>query len=193
MPESRPPIELHGISFAGLQKLIDERRLPPVEPAEPLREREVVTTEPDPAWVQEILERLRSLRTAVALVGILAFALNASGLQINAWSNQLEMVSYALIALVGAWLLATQLAAIFRRWQRSRAAEAHVNHAGHDHARDRDTCAGRRHVDVQHVEPRRGHSAANGGGAAVAAIGPRRGEGVERVVRTDHVDAVGEP
>ena len=43
--------------------------------------------------------------TAVALVGILAFALNASGLQINAWSNQLEMVSYALIALVGAWLL----------------------------------------------------------------------------------------
>ena len=43
--------------------------------------------------------------TAVALVGILAFALNASGLQINAWSNQLETVSYALIALVGAWLL----------------------------------------------------------------------------------------
>ena len=28
-------------------------------------------------------------------------ALNASGLQINAWSNQLETVSYALIALVG--------------------------------------------------------------------------------------------
>jgi len=72
--------------------------------------------------------------TAVALVGILAFALNASGLQINAWSNQLEMVSYALIALVGAWLLATQLIAIFRRWQGSRAAEAHANHAGHDHA-----------------------------------------------------------
>ncbi|MGC1346745.1 MAG: hypothetical protein WA863_11735 [Methyloceanibacter sp.] len=40
--------------------------------------------------------------TAIALVGILAFALNASGMQINAWSNQLEMVSYALIALVGA-------------------------------------------------------------------------------------------
>ena len=71
--------------------------------------------------------------TAVALVGILAFALNASGLQINAWSNQLEMVSYALIALVGAWLLATQLIAIFRRWQESRAAEAHASHAGHDH------------------------------------------------------------
>jgi len=72
--------------------------------------------------------------TAVALVGILAFALNASGLQINAWSNQLEMVSYALIALVGAWLLGTQSIAIFRRWQGSRAAAAHASHAGDDHA-----------------------------------------------------------
>ena len=68
--------------------------------------------------------------TAIALVGVLAFALNASGMQINAWSNQLEMVSYALIALVGAWLLTTQLIAIFRRWRESRAAEAH---AGHEH------------------------------------------------------------
>lgn len=31
MPESRPPIELHGISLSELQRLIDERRLPPVE------------------------------------------------------------------------------------------------------------------------------------------------------------------
>jgi nickel/cobalt transporter (NicO) family protein len=68
--------------------------------------------------------------TAIALVGILAFALNASGMQINAWSNRLEMVSYALIALVGAWLLTTQLIAIFRRWQESRAAEPP---AAHDH------------------------------------------------------------
>ena len=43
--------------------------------------------------------------SAIALVGILAVALNASGLEIKAWSNQLETVSYALIALVGAWLL----------------------------------------------------------------------------------------
>jgi hypothetical protein len=31
MPEARPPIELQGISLAELQKLIDQRRLPPVE------------------------------------------------------------------------------------------------------------------------------------------------------------------
>ena len=31
MPESRPPIDLKGISLRELQKLLDERRLPPVE------------------------------------------------------------------------------------------------------------------------------------------------------------------
>ncbi len=74
--------------------------------------------------------------TAVALVGILAFALNASGLQINAWSNQLETVSYALIALVGAWLLATQLVRVYRRWQDRRVSASETAHAHHhgDHA-----------------------------------------------------------
>ena len=71
--------------------------------------------------------------TAIALVGILAFALNASGLQINAWSNQLETVSYALIALVGAWLLATQLIRLYRRWQDQRRSAAHADHDQHHH------------------------------------------------------------
>jgi hypothetical protein len=31
MPETRPPLELDGLSLADLQKLIDERRLPPVD------------------------------------------------------------------------------------------------------------------------------------------------------------------
>src|ERR687885_422666 len=31
MPELRPPIDLQGIDLAELQKLLDERRLPPVE------------------------------------------------------------------------------------------------------------------------------------------------------------------
>ena len=57
------------------------RRLPPTRPAEPLPEREVVTTtEPDPGWVQEILDRLRSLRTGLALVGVLATAALGVGL-----------------------------------------------------------------------------------------------------------------
>lgn len=37
MPESRPPIDLHGIHFAELRKLIDERRLPPVDQWNPQR------------------------------------------------------------------------------------------------------------------------------------------------------------
>lgn len=37
MPESRPSLELHGISFAELQKLINERRLPPVDQWNPER------------------------------------------------------------------------------------------------------------------------------------------------------------
>ena len=79
--------------------------------------------------------------SAIALVGILAFALNASGLKINAWANQLETVSYALIALVGGWLLTTQLVRLLRRWQDSRATAAGQDHHGedshhhhHDHA-----------------------------------------------------------
>ena len=37
MPESRLPIELQGLSLAELQKLIDERRLPPVDQWHPDR------------------------------------------------------------------------------------------------------------------------------------------------------------
>ena len=101
--------------------------------------------------------------TAIALVGILAFALNASGMQINAWSNQLEMVSYALIALVGAWLLTTQLIAIFRRWRESRAAEAQ---AGHDH-QHRSSEHDHYHHGHDHNDPdahdhQHGHSHAEG-------------------------------
>ena len=70
--------------------------------------------------------------SAIALVGILAFALNASGLKINAWANQLETVSYALIALVGGWLLTTQLVRLLRRWQDSRATAAGQDHHGED-------------------------------------------------------------
>lgn len=35
MPETRPPLELRGLGLAELQRLIDERRLPPVEQWDP--------------------------------------------------------------------------------------------------------------------------------------------------------------
>jgi hypothetical protein len=37
MPESRPPIDLQGVSLADLQTLIDQRRLPPVDRWHPER------------------------------------------------------------------------------------------------------------------------------------------------------------
>jgi len=37
MPETRPPIELQGLSLADLQALIDQRQLPPVDQWEPER------------------------------------------------------------------------------------------------------------------------------------------------------------
>ena len=37
MPERRPPIELQGLSLADLQKMIDDRRLPPVDKWHPER------------------------------------------------------------------------------------------------------------------------------------------------------------
>ena len=55
--------------------------------------------------------------TAVLLVGVLLIALGATGLQVNAWSNQLETISYAMIALVGLYLLLSQAKSIWRRWQ----------------------------------------------------------------------------
>ena len=35
MPESHPPIDLHGLSLADLQRAIEERRLPPVDKWDP--------------------------------------------------------------------------------------------------------------------------------------------------------------
>jgi hypothetical protein len=37
MPETRPPIELQGLSLSDLRRLIDERRLPPVDQWNPER------------------------------------------------------------------------------------------------------------------------------------------------------------
>jgi ABC-type nickel/cobalt efflux system permease component RcnA len=94
--------------------------------------------------------------TAIVLVAALLIGLNASGLEVNAWSKQLETVSYALIALVGLYLLVTQLMRLWRRWQgseaqssRSQVAKAHIGHhhqhavADHDHshAHHREGCA----------------------------------------------------
>ena len=89
--------------------------------------------------------------TAVVLVSVLLFGLNASGLQINAWSNQLESVSYALIALVGLYLLATQLLKLWRSWRGAPRAFAFVGDARHSQA------ALERHDHSHHVHDHHAH------------------------------------
>jgi nickel/cobalt exporter len=90
--------------------------------------------------------------SAIALVGILAIAFNATGLEINAWSNQLESVSYALIALVGAWLLVSQIARLFRRWRDSHAQPASLSAASAPHHHGHAECEACGHmVDAKAV------------------------------------------
>jgi nickel/cobalt transporter (NicO) family protein len=88
--------------------------------------------------------------TAVVLVGVLVLALHATGLEINAWSNQLESVSYALIALVGLWLLLTQLAGLWRRWRVPRAPKVAAAHAGHEHHHHGEGAHDHAHEDNHH-------------------------------------------
>jgi nickel/cobalt transporter (NicO) family protein len=71
--------------------------------------------------------------TAIVLVSVLLIAMNATGLQVNAWSNQLESVSYAMIALVGLYLLSTQLIRLWRRWRSATPTHKAASHAGHAH------------------------------------------------------------
>jgi ABC-type nickel/cobalt efflux system permease component RcnA len=70
--------------------------------------------------------------SAIAIVLILALAFNATGLDIQAVSRRLEQVSFALIALFGAWLLVTSVwRYVFGR--ASAAGHSHGHGHGHDH------------------------------------------------------------
>lgn len=102
--------------------------------------------------------------SAILLVGIAAIALNTAGTKVRLAAGTLESISYALVALVGAWLLYAQLKKYFA-WRRS--ARAHASGAGapprdkshdhgpahvHDHSRDHghshdhDGCCGHAHM-----------------------------------------------
>jgi nickel/cobalt transporter (NicO) family protein len=77
--------------------------------------------------------------TAVALVGLMLIALNATGFQVTAWVKQLETVSYGLVFLVGLYLLVTELIRLWRRRQaRAQAAHDHAHHHHHGHTHDHD-------------------------------------------------------
>jgi len=83
--------------------------------------------------------------TAIALVLLLAVALNATGFELKAWSARLETASYGFVALVGVWLLVRQLRALLSR----RAGSAVQDH-GHDHAHGHNHTHDHAHHDHAH-------------------------------------------
>ncbi|MCC7252232.1 nickel/cobalt transporter [Hyphomicrobium sp.] len=71
--------------------------------------------------------------SAIAIVGVLAIALNATSLQISATEKWIETISWGFVALIGIWLLYGQLGALIKR-RRAAAAAAATSHGGHQHA-----------------------------------------------------------
>lgn len=100
--------------------------------------------------------------SAIAIVGVLAVALNATSLQISATERWIETISWAFVALVGVWLLYGQVSALIKR-RRAAAPLAHRNgsagaaieahaaahahsHAAHGHADGQDHGCGCDHT-----------------------------------------------
>jgi len=88
--------------------------------------------------------------TAVALVGIMLIALNATGFQVNDWVKQLETASYGLVFLVGLYLLVTVLIRLWRRRQSREEAVHdhghHHHHHDHDHGHGHENCEACGHI-----------------------------------------------
>jgi ABC-type nickel/cobalt efflux system permease component RcnA len=70
--------------------------------------------------------------SAIAIVGVLAIALNATSLQISSAEKWIETLSWGFVALIGMWLLYGQLKGLFAR-PAAKATHGHVHH-DHDHA-----------------------------------------------------------
>ena len=91
--------------------------------------------------------------SAIVIVGILAILFRATSLQIKATEARLETLSWGLVALIGAWLLYSQLRPLLA----ARAAHArghghgHDHHHGHDHAHAHDHHDHHAHADPHHV------------------------------------------
>ncbi len=101
--------------------------------------------------------------SAIVLVAILAVAMNAAGLKIRAMESYLESASYALIALVGMWLVVSQMRRILSRGAKD--ADVHVHAHSHDH-----DCGHAHMPDPQHLK---GDLSWRKGAAIVFAVGVR--------------------
>lgn len=87
--------------------------------------------------------------SAIAIVGVLAIALRATSIEISATERWIETISWGFVALVGIWLLYSQISKLFARPAKAAGARNHGQaevsasapvHAGcgcgHDHSHD---------------------------------------------------------
>ncbi|MFP3920302.1 MAG: nickel/cobalt transporter [Dichotomicrobium sp.] len=79
--------------------------------------------------------------SAIVLVGVMAVIFNAAGLKIRERVGEMETLSYALVAVIGAGML---FATLRRFWRRSM-------HAHHAHAHDADCDCGHSHMPDPHA------------------------------------------
>ncbi len=91
--------------------------------------------------------------SALVVVGILVLVLRVTGMTIKATEGWIETISWALVALVGAWLLYAQMKVLVAGWQRSNTAPTSADDTTaahghqHEHAHGPDCCG----HDHQHV------------------------------------------
>ncbi len=81
--------------------------------------------------------------SALVLVGILVLVFRATGVQMRVMEAWLETVSWALVALVGVWLVYYQLRTYFA----GSTAHGHHDNHGHDHAHHDHSHAAHQHAD----------------------------------------------
>lgn len=78
--------------------------------------------------------------SAIAIVGVLAIVLKATSLEISATEKWIETVSWALVALIGVWLLYGQLGKLLRRDSGEASDHDHAHVRPHPHAHDGAEC-----------------------------------------------------
>ena len=81
--------------------------------------------------------------SALVVVGILVLVLRVTGMTIKSTEGWIETISWALVALVGAWLLYAQLKVLVAGWRHTGSddAHSHAHSPSHDHSRGSDCCA----------------------------------------------------
>lgn len=99
--------------------------------------------------------------SAIALVGVLAIALNATSLEMRAVEGWIETISWAFISLVGAWLLYGQIQQIIMRRRQAVQAGGVVQAHAHHHHGEGCGCADHSHQHdhghAHQVAHRHGH------------------------------------